>query len=412
MNVRFSIVLMALLINMVCYTDRVCLAVAGPDVRKAFGLDQAQMGLVYSIFSLSYFLGQTPWGILADRQGSRGLISFAVAGWSTFTAITAAAWSFTSLLVIRFVFGGLEAAFSPSVAAAFNRWIPVSERASAFGAFLGGGRLGAALTPPLVGFLMLRYGWRVPFVVFGAIGLLWSAAWFFWYRNRPADHPSVSPAELETIRAGIPAKSAAVEKTPWKQLLRSSRLWCLLGAAFGSTFLWQFYITWFPTYLREHRGLSLTEASYYASLPFLFGVGANWLGGLLTDYIGRRSGVRYARTVVGLCSMLGGALLMSSGIWCAHAQTAAVLMALAAGSVDLYLGAAWASATDIGGSAGGAVAGLMNAASNSAGFASPALMGWVLKQSNDWDSVLMLSVATTVVAAFLWLFVNPRSEAV
>ena len=232
MNVRFSIVLMALLINMVCYTDRVCLAVAGPDVRKAFGLDQAQMGLVYSIFSLSYFLGQTPWGMLADRQGSRGLISFAVAGWSAFTAITAAAWSFTSLLVIRFVFGGLEAAFSPSVASAFNRWIPVSERATAFGAFLGGGRMGAALTPPLVGFLMLRYGWRVPFVVFGAVGLLWSAAWFFWYRNRPEDHGSVSPAELETIRAGVAVKTIATAKTPWKQLLRSSRLWCLLGAAF------------------------------------------------------------------------------------------------------------------------------------------------------------------------------------
>ncbi len=88
MNVRFSIKVMALLIKMLCYTDRVCLVRAGSDARKAFGLDQAQMGLVYSIFSLSYFLGQTPWGMLADRQGSRGLISFAVAGWSAFSAIT------------------------------------------------------------------------------------------------------------------------------------------------------------------------------------------------------------------------------------------------------------------------------------------------------------------------------------
>src|SRR4051794_24338222 len=173
-RVRHSIVLVALLINVICYTDRACLAVAGPEIRHAFGLNQAQMGLVFSIFSVSYFLGQTPWGIFADRRGSRGLISFAVAGWSAFTALTAAAWSFGSLLAIRLVFGGLEAALSPSVASAFSRWIPESERSTAFGAFLGGGRLGAAVTPPIVTVLMLRYGWRISFVVFGLAGLIWS----------------------------------------------------------------------------------------------------------------------------------------------------------------------------------------------------------------------------------------------
>src|SRR6187551_3622159 len=116
MQVRHSIVLLALLINMICYTDRVCIAIAGPEMRSAFGLSQVQMGLVFSIFSLSYFLGQTPWGILADRYGSRHIVTFAIAGWSVFTALTATAWSFVSLIAIRFTFGALEAAFSPSVA--------------------------------------------------------------------------------------------------------------------------------------------------------------------------------------------------------------------------------------------------------------------------------------------------------
>jgi len=127
MPVRYSIVLLALLINMVCYTDRVCIAVAGPEMRKAFGFSQTEMGFVFSIFSLSYFLGQTPWGMLADRMGSRSIVAFAIAGWSVFTALTASAWSFVSLLAIRFVFGGLEAAFSPSVASAFSRWVPVND---------------------------------------------------------------------------------------------------------------------------------------------------------------------------------------------------------------------------------------------------------------------------------------------
>ena len=406
MPVRYSIVLLALVINMVCYTDRVCIAVAGPEMRKAFGFSQTEMGFVFSIFSLSYFLGQTPWGMLADRVGARSIVSFAIAGWSVFTALTASAWSFVSLLVIRFVFGGLEAAFSPSVASAFSRWVPVNERATAFGAFLGGGRLGGALTPPIAGYFLLHYGWRTPFVVFGAFGVLWAVLWFAWYRNSPAEHSSVTEAE----RAVIASQTVAAVKgpVPWSLLLRSTRLWCLLVAAFGATFMWQFYITWFPTYLREQRGMSLTESSFYASLPLLLGVGANWLGGVLTDWIGRRSNDRTARTVVGFTSMTLGALLLSAGVWCPDTGLAALLMGCAAGAVDLYLGAAWSSATDIGGTSGGAVAGLMNAASNCAGFASPALMGIVLQRTGNWNAVLYLSVATTVCAAIAWLFVNPR----
>ncbi|MFN9084432.1 MAG: MFS transporter [Acidobacteriota bacterium] len=394
MAYRHRLVLLALVINMVCYTDRVCIAIAGPELRTSFGLSATQMGLVFSIFSLSYFLGQTPWGVLADRYGSRGLVAFAIAGWSVFTALTAAAWSYLSLLVIRFVFGALEAAFSPSIASAFSRWIPIQERATAFGAFLGGGRLGGALAPPLAGLLVLRYGWQAPFQICGAFGLLWAAAWFAFYRNQP---PADAPRRNEPI--------------PWAVLLRSRRLWCLLGTAFGSTFLWQFYITWFPTYLREQRGMAITEASYYAGLPLLFGVAATWAGGLATDLLARRLGDRRARTVLGFGSLTAGAALFTAGIWHPAPALGALLMASAAGGVDLYLGAAWSSATDIGETSGGAVSGLMNAASNAAGFASPAIMGLVLDRFHDWNAILYLSAASTLTAAVLWLFVNPRRAA-
>src|SRR4051794_2682038 len=121
----------------------------------------------------------------ADRYGSRTLVSLALTGWSVFTIFTAYAWSFTSLMAIRFTFGALEAALSPAVASAFNRWIPHSERSTAFGAFLSGGRLGGAITPLIAGLILLHYGWRMPFVFFGVIGLSGAVAWFYWFRNRP-----------------------------------------------------------------------------------------------------------------------------------------------------------------------------------------------------------------------------------
>src|SRR5579864_4807658 len=200
-RIRYSIVGLATAINLLCYTDRMCMAAAGPAIAKDLGFSPSRMGLVFGIFSLAYALGQTPWGMAADRFGSRGIVTAAICCWSAFTALTGTARSLVSMLAIRFTFGGLEAALSPATAAAFTRWTPVSERSTSFGAYLGGGRLGAALTPPVAVFLLLRFGWHRMFAMFGLLGLPAAALWFWWYRDKPASHPSVNAAEQELIRA-------------------------------------------------------------------------------------------------------------------------------------------------------------------------------------------------------------------
>ncbi|MBL8231598.1 MAG: MFS transporter [Bryobacterales bacterium] len=408
--VRYSIVALALIVNLVCYTDRSCISIAGPKMREEFGFSQTEMGFVYSIFSLSYFLGQTPWGVLADRYGARWLVTLAILGWSVFTGLTALAWSFASLLAIRFVFGALEAALSPAVATAFRHWVPDHERSSAFGFFLGGGRLGAAVTPLIATAILAASGWRAMFVVFGGLGIGMAVVWSFWFRNTPSEHRAVNAAESELIarRHQKSTTSKTMVNPRWRELLAMPRLWCLLAVAFGCTFLWQFYITWFPTYLREERRMGLQESAFYAGLPFVFGVFGTWVGGLLTDALSRRYGVRRARTMIGTCSLTMGGVLLSAGIWCSEPRLAAVLMASAALGVDLFLGAAWASALDIGGASGGAVAGLMNASSNFAGFVSPAFNGWVLETWHDWNIFLVVAIAANWIAAMLWLRVNPR----
>ncbi len=407
-RVHYSVVALAVLIDMMSYMDRVCISVAAPKIREEFGFSASQVGLIFSIFSLSYFLFQTFWGAMADRFGARGIVSLAILWWSAFTGFTALAWNFVSLLVIRFCFGAVEAALSPAIASAFSRWVPVTERSTAFGAFLGGGRTGGAITPAIAALLMLRYGWRVMFVVFAGLGLFWAALWWFWYRNSPNEHRFVNEAELERIGApAVPAPASAGRETTMK-FAWSKPLVSLLAVAFGSTFLWQFFITWFPTYLMENRGFTLTQAAGYAGLPFLFGLGANWIGGLATDALGRRFTPGAARAATGCVGLTLAAGFMAAGMFWPERGTAAVLMALCAFCADLYLGAAWASAVAIGGKAGGTVAGLMNSSSNAAAFVSPLLMGWVLQTYHNWNAVLGLGVATTLVAAVLWLNVNPR----
>jgi sugar phosphate permease len=399
-------VALATAVNLLCYADRTAIAVAAPVFQKELGLAPARMGLIFAIFSLAYALGQTPWGMVADRYGSRLLIAGSILCWSGFTTFTGLARSFVAMLAIRFSFGGLEAALSPSTAVACTRWTPVAERSTAFGVFLSGGRLGAALTPPLAVLLMLRFGWRAMFVIIGLLGIPAALVWLFWFRDDPATHAAVNDEERELLAPNAAARATG-ERVSWPALLRSSRLWNMLAVSFTTTFLWQFYITWFPTYLIQKRGLPLKEAAYYAGMPFLFGVAGAWVGGIGTDFLTRRVGVRRARLWVGCAGLTLTATLMLVGILLPAPRPGALVMASAAFTADLFIGAIWSSAVEIGGAAAGAVAGLNNAVSNCAAFASPVLMGMMLQFNGSWNTLLVAGICSTYLGAFLWTKVNP-----
>ena len=403
-RIRYSIVLLAVLIDMTSYMDRVCISVAAPSLEQEFALSKTQMGWVFSIFSLAYALGQTPWGMLADKIGARRIVSVAVVWWSAFTALTAASWNYASLLIVRLFFGAGEAALSPAIASAFGRWVPVADRSTAFGAFLSGGRVGGAIAPPIAAILLLNYGWRTMFMAFAGLGLAWAVAWRWWYRNHPSEHPRINQAEVELIETGV-AQDGPVGADipgPWSLLRRSPQLVMLLGVSFGYTVMWQFYITWFPTYLVEERGFSLERAGYIAGLPFLFGAVANWVGGLLTDWLSRSMAPARARQLVGFCALLSAGGLMLAGILTPAALPGALLMASAAFAGDMVLGPIWASAVGLGGAAGGTAGGMLNTTSNLGGFVSPVIMGWALDAWGNWRAVLLLAVASNFAAAALW----------
>ena len=403
-QIRYSIILLAVLVDMTSYMDRVCISVAAPSLEQEFALSKTQMGWVFSIFSLAYALGQTPWGMLADKVGARGIVSGAIVWWSAFTALTTAAWNYTSLLAVRFLFGAGEAALSPAIASAFGRWVPVTERSTAFGAFVSGGRLGGAIAPPIAAVLLLNYGWRTMFVTFAWLGVVWAVVWWWWYRDKPSEHPRINQVEIELIEAGIAEDGPARTDLPgpWRLFRRSPQLAMLLGVSFGYTVMWQFYITWFPTYLIEQRGFSLERAGFIAGLPFLFGAAANWVGGLLTDWLSHRMSPSRARQLVGFCALLSAGTLMLVGLLTPAAVPGALLMAAAAFAGDLVIGPIWSSAIGLGGAAGGTAGGLLNTTSNLGGFASPVVIGWALDVWGDWNAVLMLTVLANFAAAALW----------
>src|SRR4051812_47781968 len=227
-RVRHIVLGLTVAAYMITYMDRVVISTAVPVIQKEYGFSLATMSYILSSFRWGYALFQIPGGWLGDRIGPRRALTLIVTWWSLFTSATALAWSSVSMIVIRFLFGMGEAGAFPIATRSLSRWILPAERGFAQGITHAGSRLGAAMTPPLVVLVITNYGWRAAFVVFGMLGLIWAAVWFWYYRDTPAEHASVGEAELRLITGSVGGgKSNLVREVPWKTILSNREVWFL-----------------------------------------------------------------------------------------------------------------------------------------------------------------------------------------
>src|SRR5262249_9443965 len=256
-----------------------------------------------------------------------------------FTMATGLAWNLFSLLAFRFLFGAGEAGAFPNISRSFSQWFPPKERGRAHGVVFMATRLGGALTPPLAIALISHVGWRGSFWIFGSLGLFWSFTWWRWFRDDPAQHPSVNAAELKLIRQD--RKEPKSETIDLRRLLSLNLLYvCLTYFAFGYGLY--FYLTWLPTYLREARGFSANAASYLSSIVLMAGAGASILGGLWTDHWSKKYSLKAGRCGVASASLVLSGLVLAAAAVVGSPIIAALMIALAAGIADLSITPAWA----------------------------------------------------------------------
>ena len=395
-----------LVVAAIAYLDRVCISTAAPAIRADLGLSDTQMGLVFSAFTFAYALFEVPGGWFADRFGARVTLTRIVVWWSALTAATGLATGFFSLLVLRFCFGLGEAGMFPASARAFGRWLPQTERGRAFGLAIMTGALGGALTQPLVIALLAHMSWRVAFVVFGSVGLVWAVGWWRWFRDDPADHPAVNAAELRLIverRGEMPH----FESVPWGLVLRSRTLLALCLTYAAAIYGWYFYLTWLPTYLLRARGFDLAHVGWLAALPLVAMAAGVFLGGWTSDALSHRFGARRGRCVAGIVGFPLAAAAVVGAVLTPSPTVSAWLFAAAAGLGALGVAPAWAVCVELGGTHAGVVSGAMNMFGNLGGALSPLVVGFSVDRLGSWDAPL-LSVAVLYVAAALgWLLIDP-----
>ncbi len=407
MPARVKLLWFGFLLAVITYLDRVCISAAAPYITDELHLTTAQMARVLSAFALAYAVFEIPSGWLADVIGPRKVLTRIVVWWSAFTMLTGAATGYSSLVATRFLFGAGEAGALPSASNAVSHWFPLSERGKANGAILFGTRVGGMVGVPLVLLLITRWGWRASFVIVGSIGLVWAAAWFVWYRDRPSEHPAVSATELAWIEQD--EVRGVREATPWAVLLRSRNLYAICAMYFTYGYGLYFYFTWLPTYLIRVLGFSVLSGGLLSGLPFVFAGAANLAGGWLTDVLARTRGLRTARCGLGCASFATGAVLTFASTLVPQPIAKAVLLALALGSVDLALSACWTVCLDVGRHHAGVVTGCMNTFSNLGGVLTPLVVAYAVDRWQSWTFPFYVTAVVYAAGAVIWLAIDPTT---
>jgi ACS family glucarate transporter-like MFS transporter len=407
-HVRYWVVVFAVTLAVVTYIDRVCISFAAPAIRADLHLSQVQMGYVFSAFAWAYALFEIPGGFLGDWLGPRRVLLRIVMWWSFFTAATGWAWNFVSLAVTRGLFGAGEAGCFPNLTKTFTTWLPHYERVRAQGIMWLSARWGGAFTPPLVYLAIQVMSWRHAFELFGCIGVVWAILFYAWYRDHPRDKSSLNAAE-RVLLAPNEALASGHAHVPWGKIAASPQVWLLCGQYFCSSYGWYFYITWLPTYLKEARGLNLGTSAILGILPLFLGGLGSAVSGFITAPITRFTGsMLKTRRLLAYIGFSGASILLLVSTRMHNPLAAMIAMGLASFSNDLVMPGSWGACMDVGGRYAGTVSGAMNMMGNLGGAASPTVIGYMLRETNNnWDLTFYVSAAIYMVAMCMWRFLDP-----
>ena len=407
MPYRFRVLGLLFILVFVMYLDRLCIAVAGPRIQHDMRISPSHWGWVIGAFTFAYALFEIPSGILADRIGPRKVLTRIVLWWSAFTALTGAATSYRILLAVRFLFGAGEAGAFPSCTSAVSRWAPASERARALSVFWMATAVGGALAPPVVVSIEQSHGWRAAFYAFGSLGVFWSAIWYWWFRDSPAEKIGVSFEERQKIGVHL---VRPVGRLRFSQLVRNRNFLRLL--LMYHTYCWgaYFYLSWLHTYLELGRGLTENQMEVASALPSWAGLAGLLAGGYFSDRLARKHSLRFARCSIGSASLiLSGALLLTATIT-PNVWGAVALLTVGLGVMDLMLPIAWSICVDAGGEHAGTISGAMNMAGQAGSLISSVAFGYWVEWSGSYDRALMPLAAMLIVSGCVFATIDPAQK--
>jgi len=447
-RVRYGVLAMVCALSMITYIDRACFGVAAPSIAAELGLtDVSELKWAMTAFAIAYAVFEIPAGALGDRMGPRALLLRIVLWWSACTALTGvvglrvggvALGGLGTLVTLRFLFGAGEAGAYPNITRALHNWLPTRSWETAQGMVFMSGRLMGGLTPLLWAFLVGGAAgstgfvtWRGAFILFGGLGVVWALVFALWFRDRPDDHPKVNAAERALIASEWRGRGSH-SAVPWRALATSRSLWALCVMYCSVNYAWAFNMTYLPAYIQERFMLAEGDklGALYKGMPLWVGAAGCLLGGLSVNGLARiLDDRRLARRTLGVVALSAGAACWWGAVRAENIHQFCILISLAAFTIDLTLGAAWATCQDLGrehaavtaacmntiGTLGSALAGWLTGTLVERSLAAAVQVGGALSASekrlavlSGYDAAFATYIAVFILAAACWLLIDPR----
>jgi sugar phosphate permease len=341
------------------YIDRNNVSTAAFVFKQDLHLTNTQVGLVFSAFAYPYLIFQIVGGWVSDRFGARLTLTVSALIWGVATLLTGKSNGLAALLCARLLLGFGEGATFPTATRAMSDWLPAKRRGFGQGVTHSSARLGNALTPPLVAWLIAVVTWRGSFIILGIISVAWAVAWAWYFRDDPASHPAITSEELAELPDYAAKEKRAKTSVPWMSLTR--RMLPVTAVYFCYAWTLWLYLAWIPSFFLHSYGLKLQDSALFSAGVFFAGVLGNTVGGMFSDRILSRTGshnkARRNLVIVGfLCSLACMLPLLFS-----HNLTgAAICLSLAFFFSEFTIGPMWAIPMDIAPRFAGSASGLMN----------------------------------------------------
>jgi MFS family permease len=400
------VLLMICLMYGLTYIDRINVATAGPVFQKELHLSANQLGSVLSAFGWAYLVLQVWGGWLSDRFGARLTLTMCAVVWAGATMLMGLAHSLTALILCRVLLGLGEGATFPTATRALAEWMPAGKRGFAQGITHAFSRLGNSITPALVAWIIVVASWRMSFVVLGAVSMLWAIVWWFYFRDDPATHRGITQRELEVLPGSAAKKDRKKDPVPWWPLIKRMSPVTLVYFCYGWT-LW-LYLTFLPSFFMHGYKLNLKSSALFSSGVFLAGVAGDAVGGIVSDYILKKTGNRNkARRDMIIGGFLLSLVFMLPVLMSHNLTIVALCLSAAFFFAESTIGPFWAIPMDIAPRFSGSASGLMNIGSALAAALSPQVAFYVT-QSNNWSLPFVGCIGLSLLGALTAYWMKPN----
>jgi MFS family permease len=405
-NLTAPNIVLALLCAMylILYIDRVNIATAARLIQDDLGLSNTELGLAFSAFAYPYTAFQLIGGWLGDKFGARRTLCVSLLIVCIATASTGTVGGLLSLFCARVALGFGEGAALPTATHAMSSWTPAARWGFAQGITHSFARLGNFVTPPIVAALIAWWSWRDSFFILAGVSLIWMAAWGWYFRDTPNDHPAITRDDLTALPARV--HDGPNPKVPWWRLFRRISPATAVNFFYGWA-LWLF-LTWIPSFFVQNFQLNIGSTALYSSGVFLGGVVGDTLGGTVSDTILKRTGdIVAARRNVIVVGFVGAALFFIPLILVHDLTVSVICLSLAFFFAELIVAPIWSVPMDIAPRYAGSASGMMNFGSALAGIVSPLVFGYLIDLTGSWTVPFVAVVVLLLLGAVPAFYMRP-----